>query len=58
MRWLAATTSVEIERPIDDVWAFVTDIGNMPHWVDGVSEAVLTPGRMLRRHPWRSGRRS
>ena len=43
MRWLAATTSVEIERPIDDVWAFVTDIGNMPHWVDGVSEAILTP---------------
>ena len=44
MRWLAATTSVEIERPIDDVWAFVTDIGNMPHWVDGVSDAALTPG--------------
>ena len=43
MRWLAATTSIEIERPIDDVWAFVTDIGNMPHWVDGVSEAILTP---------------
>ena len=44
MRWLAATTSIEIERPIDDVWAFVTDIGNMPHWVDGVSDAAVTAG--------------
>ena len=44
MRWLGATASAEIDQPIDVVWAFVTDLTNMPHWVDGVSEPVLAPG--------------
>ncbi len=55
MRWLAAVTSVEIDRPIDDVWAFVTDIGNMPHWVDGVSEPALTPGADAAASPLEAG---
>ncbi len=44
MRWLSATASVEIDRPIETVWAFVTDLANMPQWVDGVSEPAFFPG--------------
>jgi uncharacterized protein YndB with AHSA1/START domain len=44
MRWLSATATAEIDRPIESVWAFVTDLANMPHWVDGVSEPAVAPG--------------
>ena len=43
MRWLSATASAGIDRPFGTVWAFVTDLGNMPHWVDGVSEPAFLP---------------
>lgn len=42
MRWLSATATIEIERPIEEVWGFVADLENMPHWVKGVSEPALT----------------
>lgn len=44
MRWLEATTSVEIARPPEAVWAFVSDLRQMPHWVRGVSDPEPTSG--------------
>ena len=47
MRWLVTTASVEIERPIEAVWGYVTEVANMPRWVRGVSEPALTSGGPL-----------
>ena len=44
MRWLAGSAGVEIERPMAVVWGFLTDLENMPDWLQGVSEPALTPG--------------
>ena len=42
MRWLASSTTVEIDRPIAEVWAFIADLENMPQWVNGVTEPAHT----------------
>ncbi len=42
---MKAGTSIVIERPIEDVWAFVANIENMDQWVVGVSEPRLSNGR-------------
>ncbi|HLC02735.1 MAG TPA: SRPBCC family protein [Anaerolineales bacterium] len=40
-------TNVTINRPIEEVFAFVTDIGNATQWMSGVLEAAQTsPGAM------------
>ncbi|MAG35854.1 MAG: hypothetical protein CL878_06390 [Dehalococcoidia bacterium] len=41
---MRAETRIEVERPIEDVWAFVADIENMGQWVDGVSEPRMSNG--------------
>jgi len=33
--------TITIARPIDEVFAYVTDVTNMPHWVTGVSQARM-----------------
>ncbi len=38
-------TSIVVERPIEDVWAFVANIENMDQWVVGVSEPRMSNGR-------------
>lgn len=35
---------VEIERPIRDVFAYVTDVGNLPEWQRATSEAAWEEG--------------
>lgn len=42
MRWLMADATLEVARPADAVWAFVTDVAKLPLWVEGVSEPDLT----------------
>ena len=34
-------TSIVIDRPIDEVFAFVSDVENMPRWVSGVRRVQL-----------------
>ncbi len=36
--------SIEVDRPIGDVFAFVTDVTNMPRWVTGARSARLVGG--------------
>ena len=38
--------TITIARPIDDVFAYVTDVANMAHWVTGVSGARLVSDSM------------
>jgi len=47
MRWLATTSAVEVDRPVEAVWEFVTEVANLPRWVRGVSEPALTSGGPL-----------
>lgn len=42
MRWMKATGSVEIERPIEEVWDFASDVEHMAEWMRGVSEPRMT----------------
>jgi uncharacterized protein YndB with AHSA1/START domain len=35
---------VEIERPVRDVFAYVTDVGNLPEWQRATSEAAWEGG--------------
>lgn len=43
---MKATASVRIDRPIDEVFAYVTDIPRMTEWVSGVREAKLLSERV------------
>lgn len=46
---LNASATVLIDRPLEGVWAFVSDITNQDLWVDGMSETELVGGGELRR---------
>lgn len=35
-------TGVRIERPIDDVFSYVSEVGNLPHWNSAVQAARRT----------------
>ena len=41
---MRASATVSIDRPIDDVFAFVADAENMPRWVDNLGETRLESG--------------
>ena len=41
---LRASARVQIERPIEEVWAFASHVPNMEQWVDGMSETELVGG--------------
>lgn len=41
---MKAAATVLIDRPIDDVFAFVADAENMPRWVDSLGETRLESG--------------
>jgi uncharacterized protein YndB with AHSA1/START domain len=43
---MKATATITIERPIDDVFAFVTDVAQMPRWITGVTAARLASAEM------------
>lgn len=36
---LSASATIEIERDPAEVWAYVADVTNQDHWVDGMSES-------------------
>ena len=38
--------SIIIDRPRTEVFAFVADVANMPHWVTGLSSAEMLTGDM------------
>lgn len=39
------TSSVIVDRPVADVWNFLTDFNNMPKWARGVAEIIdISPG--------------
>ena len=38
------TVSVDIQRPVEDVFAFVVDVTNDTAWIDGIREARLLGG--------------
>ena len=38
---LTIEASLEIDRPVEEVFAYVTDPGRMPEWVAGVKKASL-----------------
>ena len=38
---MKAMASISIDRPVDEVFDFVTNVENMPRWVSGVSGARL-----------------
>ncbi len=40
---LSATAQITIERDPADVWAYVSDVRNQDHWVDGMSDSEV-PG--------------
>jgi ligand-binding SRPBCC domain-containing protein len=42
-----ASADIGINRPIEDVWAFVSDVRTMDRWVTGVSGARPTSGGPL-----------
>ena len=37
-----ASASITIDRPIDEVFSFISDVRNMSRWVVGVTEAHMT----------------
>ncbi len=45
---MKATATVTIDRPIDEVFSYVTDVAKMPRWVSGVSAARLVSREMGR----------
>ena len=47
---MKASTDIVIDRPISEVWDFISDIRNMDEWVDGVSDPTPTSDG-----PWRVG---
>ena len=49
MASLSASVELQIERPIEDVWAYVSDVRNQDHWVDGMSNSALVEGETVRR---------
>ena len=38
---LSASATIEIERDPAEVWAYVADVTNQDHWVDGMSESKV-----------------
>ncbi len=43
---MIAKTSIVIERSIDEVFAYVSNVENMPRWVSGVSRVKLLSDRV------------
>ena len=43
---MKATASISIDRPVDEVFDFVTNVENMPSWVSGVSGARMVSKAM------------
>ena len=42
MRWMQASVSADIERPIEEVWELASGIEHMTEWMRGVSEPRMT----------------
>lgn len=38
---LSTTASITIDREPADVWAYVSDVRNQDHWVDGMSDSEI-----------------
>jgi uncharacterized protein YndB with AHSA1/START domain len=41
---MKASATIDIDRPRDDVFAYVADVEQMEHWVVGVGETALVEG--------------
>jgi uncharacterized membrane protein len=37
---VSADIEIEIERPVDEVWAFVSDLTRLPEWLDEFEKVV------------------
>ncbi len=38
---MRGAASIKVNKPIEEVWEFVSDMSNSDQWLDGVSESVL-----------------
>ena len=43
---MRAELTIEIARTPEDVFAYLTDVSNLPHWQSGVKSATLRDGRI------------
>lgn len=43
---MRAELTIEIARPREEVWAYLTDVSNAPAWQSGVKSAALRDGRI------------
>ena len=43
---MRAELTIEIERPPEDVFAYLTDVSNLPSWQSGVKSATRRNGRI------------
>ena len=46
---ISASAELEIARPIEEVWAYVSDVRHQDAWVDGMSESELVGAGEVRR---------
>jgi carbon monoxide dehydrogenase subunit G len=44
--WVRAELTIEIARTPDDVFAYLTDVSNLPAWQAGVKSATMRDGRI------------
>ena len=43
---MRAELTIEIARPPEDVFSYLTDVSNLPHWQAGVKSATQRDGRI------------
>ena len=46
---LSASAEISVEREPTDVWAYVSDVTNQDHWVEGMSESEVVGGAPIGR---------
>ena len=39
---MRGTAQAIIEKPVEDVWRFITDVPNLPQWAEEMSDTVYT----------------
>ena len=46
---VSADIEIEIDRPVEEVWAFVSDLTRLPEWLDEFEEVVQeSPGPLAK----------
>ncbi len=44
---ICASATVLINRPVDDVWEFIDDVGNLDRWMRGISDSSDIQGNVI-----------